>query len=66
MVKARVGESLERLTERTGSIWEVQELALYNGLFVDHRFRGGESVKIALSTPYRSSSSESSARKDAP
>jgi predicted Zn-dependent protease len=57
MVEARSGESLERLIQRTGSSWDVREVALHNAIFIDHRFRGGETVKIARSTPYRSSAS---------
>jgi predicted Zn-dependent protease len=52
LVQARAGESLDRLAERTGSAWDARTLAVQNGVFVDHRFRGGEAVKIALSRPY--------------
>jgi len=52
LAQARVGESLEALGQRTGSAWGVPELAVYNGVFIDHRFEGGESVKIALEVPY--------------
>ena len=49
---ARPGERLEALSERTGSSFELADLATTNGIFIDHRFRGGEFVKIARSEPY--------------
>lgn len=53
VVQARDGESLEALTQRTGSVWQIQELAVHNGVFIDHRFRRGDHVKVARSKPYR-------------
>lgn len=52
VTQAAPGESIERLVERTGSAWSVQETALYNGVFVDHRFAGGELVKTIHVRPY--------------
>ena len=49
---ARRGERLEALSERTGSTFELADLAATNGIFIDHRFQGGEFVKIAQSEPY--------------
>jgi len=45
--KARAGESLAAFSERTGNTWTVNDLAVYNGVFVDHRFEAGELVKFA-------------------
>ena len=47
VVKARPGESLVALGRRTGNAWDPSRTAVYNGLFVNHRFEGGELVKIA-------------------
>ena len=49
---ARPEEDLTALGRRTGSAWDPSHAAVYNGIFVNHRFRGGESVKIASVTPY--------------
>jgi predicted Zn-dependent protease len=49
---ARPGEKLAELSTRTGSAFELQDLAATNGLFIDHRFKGGEYVKIARTEPY--------------
>jgi predicted Zn-dependent protease len=52
LATARPGEGLEALMERTGCVLQLPELAAMNGIFVDHRFKGGELVKIALSERY--------------
>ena len=52
IVEARRGESLETLSERTGNTWPLSELALANNVFIDHRFQGGEAVKIVRTSPY--------------
>jgi predicted Zn-dependent protease len=49
---ARPGEGLAELSTRTGSAFELADLAATNGIFIDHRFSGGEFVKIARSEPY--------------
>ncbi len=54
IVEARPGERLTALSERTGNAWELAQLALYNGVFVNHRFGGGELVKIVQTLPYTS------------
>lgn len=51
-VQARPGESLEAVGKRTGSSWDVQVAALYNGVFYDHVYKGGELVKIAVEKSY--------------
>lgn len=52
VVTARPGEGLAALSERSGNVWGVNESAVYNGVFADHRFRGGEPVKVARQEPY--------------
>jgi predicted Zn-dependent protease len=52
LIVARRGEALAALSERSGNTYEIPELAAMNGLFIDHRFRGGEIAKIVLRTPY--------------
>ncbi len=54
IVEARPGERLTALSERTGNAWELAQLALYNGVVVNHRFGGGELVKIVQTLPYTS------------
>jgi len=49
---ARAGETPAALTERTGSTWSAEELALANGVDDDTRFRAGRRVKVAVSEPY--------------
>jgi predicted Zn-dependent protease len=56
VVKALKGDDFERLTRRTKNAWSVSETAVYNGMFANQRFRGGELVKIAVSEPYVSPS----------
>ncbi|MCH2171948.1 M48 family metalloprotease [Myxococcota bacterium] len=50
-------ERIDQLVKRTGSSWDVRTTALYNGIFIDHRFDGGESVKIVKTTPYETEAS---------
>ncbi len=52
ITRAQPGESLERLNQRTGNAWDVRATALYNGVFIDHRFQGGERVKTVDVKPY--------------
>lgn len=52
LIVARRGESLESLKERSRNVWSVPELAAANGVFIDHRYDGGELVKIAIDSPY--------------
>ncbi len=54
VVQARRGETLARLGERTGNAWDPARTAIQNGLLPNHRFAGGESVKIARVESYRS------------
>jgi predicted Zn-dependent protease len=43
---ARPGETLAALSQRTGNAWDLQTTAVSNALFTDHRFAGGEWVKV--------------------
>ncbi len=52
VVEARRGENLETLTRRTGNAWDVSRTAVYNGIFSNHRFEGGELVKVSQIEPY--------------
>ena len=52
LATARPDEDLTALGRRTGSAWDPSHAAVYNGIFVNHRFAGGERVKIASVTPY--------------
>lgn len=49
---AEEGETLEMLTERTGSTWDVAELAIANGLDDDVVLEAGRLVKITKREPY--------------
>ena len=49
---ARRGETLAALSERTDNAWDHSDLAIFNGVFNDHRFEGGELVKIVHVEPY--------------
>ncbi|HEX5066032.1 MAG TPA: M48 family metalloprotease [Myxococcota bacterium] len=51
--KARAGETIAAFSERTGNTWTVNETAIYNGIFVDHRFEGGELVKFSRNETYQ-------------
>ena len=52
LATARPGEDIETLSGRTGNLWDVSRTAVSNGVFVNHRFEGGELVKIAQETAY--------------
>ncbi|MGH0038582.1 MAG: M48 family metalloprotease [Myxococcota bacterium] len=52
LVTAQAEESLVELGERSHSAWRPNRAAVYNGVFVDHRFAGGEWVKVAKVEPY--------------
>ncbi len=52
IVRAQSGENLATLSRRSGDAWDVSTTAVYNGVFSNHRFSGGEQVKIATVEPY--------------
>jgi predicted Zn-dependent protease len=49
---ARTGEGIAELSKRSHNAWSVNETAVYNGVFADHRFAGGELVKVARREAY--------------
>jgi predicted Zn-dependent protease len=51
IVSARPGETLAELGRRTGNAWDLQTTAVANGWFADHRFAGGELVKVTAEQP---------------
>ncbi len=51
---ARTGETLQRLSRRTGNTWSPEETAVANGVETDTRLRAGQRLKIAVAEPYRS------------
>jgi predicted Zn-dependent protease len=52
VVEARPGESLEALSRRAANAWSVPLTAVSNDLAADHRFTGGEPVKVAREEPW--------------
>jgi predicted Zn-dependent protease len=52
IVTAHAGEDLAELCRRTGNAWDASRTAVLNGIFANHRFDGGELVKIARVEPY--------------
>ena len=48
VTQAQADETLESLGQRTGSLWDANQIAVANGLAADVRFAGGEQVKISL------------------
>lgn len=53
IVTARRGETLSALGERSGNAWNVPTTAVNNAIFFDHRFEGGELVKVAIVEPWK-------------
>jgi len=51
---ARAGEGFAELSRRSRNVWSINDTAVYNGEFADHRFAGGELVKIAVREAYAS------------
>jgi predicted Zn-dependent protease len=52
IVRALPGETIPEIMKRTGSGLRPSGVAAANGVFIDHRFSGGELVKIAAVEPY--------------
>jgi len=52
LAKARPGENLVELGRRYDNAWKPGNTAVYNAIFPNHRFEGGELVKIAQVEPY--------------
>jgi predicted Zn-dependent protease len=53
IVQAEPGEGLPELGQRTENAWPIATTAALNGLAVNHRFTGGEAVKVGAREPYR-------------
>ena len=53
VVRARSGETLAALSQRTGNAWNVEETAIANALEEQALLDGGQRVKIAVEEPYR-------------
>jgi predicted Zn-dependent protease len=49
---ARAGEGLAEIGKRSGNAWSINDTAVMNGVFANHRFAGGEQVKVARVEPY--------------
>jgi len=52
LAKARPGEDLVELGRRYDNAWKPGNTAVYNAIFPNHRFEGGELVKMAHVEPY--------------
>jgi len=52
VVKARAGEDISTLSSRTANAWDPGTTAVYNGVFVNHRFQEGDLVKTAQVEAY--------------
>jgi predicted Zn-dependent protease len=52
VVSARDGETLKQISERTGNTWNLQELAVVNGLYADATLASGDLVKVAVAERY--------------
>lgn len=46
IVTAQPGETFAALSERTGNAWDPRITAIHNGWLPNHRFAGGELVKV--------------------
>jgi predicted Zn-dependent protease len=55
VVAAREGESLARLSQRTGNVWPIEATAVVNGLSAGKKLKKGQLVKIAVSQPFSGS-----------
>jgi predicted Zn-dependent protease len=54
VARARMGETLQQLSRRTGNTWSPEETAVANAVEADSRTRAGQRLKIAVAVPYRS------------
>jgi predicted Zn-dependent protease len=57
IARARSGETLPQLSQRTGNLWNVQETAVMNGVFANARLESGQLVKVALPERYEQGNS---------
>jgi len=61
IVRARPGETFAELGGRSDNVLPPDVSAIANGLLVDHRFAGGELVKVAVAEAYTPESTAGSA-----
>ncbi|UCE84953.1 MAG: M48 family metalloprotease, partial [Deltaproteobacteria bacterium] len=66
LAEARAGETLAELSKRTGNVWSLPLTAVLNDRRSDHRFAGGELVKVGRSEPYGQTAPEGVARDAGP
>ena len=52
LAKAREGETLQQLSERTGNRWNLDYTAMANGLTANQRLVEGQLIKIAKEERY--------------
>jgi predicted Zn-dependent protease len=53
VVKARAGESLSSLSNRSSNAWTVEQTAVANALRSDASLEAGTPIKIAVEVPFR-------------
>jgi predicted Zn-dependent protease len=53
LAEARTGESLARLSARTGNQWPLQKTAVMNDVFATDALEPGQLVKVAIAQPYQ-------------
>jgi predicted Zn-dependent protease len=53
IVKAREGEDLAGLSDRSGNLWDLTVTALMNGISLEGPLEPGQRIKVAVSKPYR-------------
>jgi predicted Zn-dependent protease len=58
IVKARQGENLDRLSERTHNEWDLPTTAVMNGMKTAQVLKKGQLVKVAVSQKYAGSKGE--------
>ena len=54
LTKAASGEGLTEISKRTDNAWDQGRTAVANGVEWNHRYAGGELVKVVKSVPYHS------------
>ncbi len=59
---ARAGEDIAALSKRSRNAWSINDTAVHNGVFADHRFAGGELVKITVREPWVARASQGGGR----
>jgi predicted Zn-dependent protease len=52
LVKAQAGETVEALTNRSGSAWKANQVVVANGLKGPEALQEGQLIKIAVEEPY--------------